>query len=588
MARTTLILQALLATVALAAAARSQSTSAPVAGFNKHVIIVYFNPADRTCLPDYRARIDRIMTEIQAWYRSEMQHNGCGPLTFPLERAADGKLVIHVVRGTRAYAEGEEITATELRDVQVKPALLKEGIDIEQEHVIIFANTVFVSDSPEEEAKILRSSSHYCGSGDHRHGTAWVTDYELLDTLNLPRKTPKILDGGTRPYGLGGYVVTYVGGVAHEFGHALGLPHNRETAEQHEQLGYALMGNGNYHLFAERAGLGQGDFLSKPHATILASHPLFKRDAQNADVEPQVMWRDIEFAQAAGAYMVRARVAANLPAYAVVAYHDPVTPRMDYDATSWVSMVNRDGRFEIRVEALEPGACELRLRCYLTNNTRSELSFRFTLAESLAIPVAMLARQALYELHARPAIEAKDAAALRAAIAKLAGADDIYLRRAQAHERLMTRPPTTQRALDAVAADVRDVLLATIKWESAEVGWEQPMVDREGDRPLESGRQLHDSGIYAHANSRYVYRLGGKWQRFTSAYGLQNYSDGSVVFVVKCDGVEKFRSTLMREWTEESVEIEVAGVATLELIVEDGGDGKWGDCGIWFSPRLTR
>jgi hypothetical protein len=114
------------------------------------------------------------------------------------------------------------------------------------------------------------------------------------------------------------------------------------------------------------------------------------------------------------------------------------------------------------------------------------------------------------------------------------------------------------------------------------------MCDRVGDDPLESGQQLHDTGIYAHANSRYVYRVGGKWKKFASAYGLQNFNDGAVVFVVKCDGQEKFRSALMKEWTEERVEVDLTGVNTLELIVEDGGNGKWGDCGIWFSPKLTR
>jgi hypothetical protein len=45
---------------------------------------------------------------------------------------------------------------------------------------------------------------------------------------------------------------------------------------------------------------------------------------------------------------------------------------------------------------------------------------------------------------------------------------------------------------------------------------------------------------------------------------------------------------MMDDWAEGRVEIDVSGVKQLELIVTDGGNGKWADCGLWFSPMLTR
>jgi len=376
--------------------------------------------------------------------------------------------------------------------------------------------------------------------------------------------------------------------VAHEFGHALGLPHNRETPEQLEALGYALMGSGNYHLFGERVGRDKGSYLSQAHATILSTHPLFTRSMQDIDVDAKVEWQDLSFAAGAGEYVVRGRVTTNLPAYAVVAYHDGVERRMDYDATSWVGPVSGTGRFEVRVGALAPGEYQLRLRCYLRNNTKQQLEYRFALDDTLKLPVAELERQTIYELHARPAIAARDAGALAGAVEKLAGTDDLLYQRARAYQRLWERPEAPGTPLAEIAADVTSVALSTVAWESAEVGWDRPMVDRIGTQPLESGARFHDQGIYAHANSRFVYKVDGQWRRFVSGYGLQNHSDGSVVFVVKCDGVEKFRSPMVKEWTEEQVEIDLTDVTTLELIVEDSGNGKWGDAGIWFAPRLER
>lgn len=572
---------------ALASDEGAASTAVKIRTPHQYVYIVYLNPADRECLPSYQERLDRVMTEIQTWYRDEMVRNGFAPMTFPLERDEDGKLVIHVVKSSRSYALGEEITTEEMRDNNVKPALLKEGIDVDQEHIIIFANSVFVEKRDNGIAYL--SSANYCGLGDHRSGTAWVTDAELLDPLNLDKKEPRILDGGERPYTLGGYNVTYIGGVAHEFGHALGLPHNKETEEQFEELGYALMGSGNYHLFGKRAGDEKESYLSKPHATVLSSHPLFRRDTTDIDVEPVCRFREIEFAPGDGEYIVSGRVEATPRAYAVVAYHDPLEHAMDYDATSWVGDVAEDGRFEVRVGALKPGDYGLRLCCCLVNGDKRDLGYRFTLDESLKIPAEALKRQTLYEIYARPAIDAKDPDAVLAAVEKLKGVDDVYARRAAAYYRVMTRTEVELQDLDALDASVREVPLSAVRWASAEVGWDRPKYDYLDDfTPLESGKQFHERGIYAHADSSYVYNLDGEWKRFTSGCGLQNEVQGSVVFVVKCDGEEKYRSKLLEDWTEERVDLDVTGVKKLELIVTDGGNGKWADCGIWFSPTLTR
>jgi len=349
------------------------------------------------------------------------------------------------------------------------------------------------------------------------------------------------------------------------------------------------MGSGNYHLFGKRAGDDKESYLSKAHATVLSSHPLFRRDTTDIDVEPDCKFREIQFASGKGEYIVRGRVEATPRAYAVIAYHDLMRYRVDYDSTSWVGNVDKDGRFEVRVGALKPGEYELRLRCYMVNGDKRDLGYRFTLDESLAIPAKALKRQTLYELYAGPAIDARDADALLAAIGKLKGVDDVYYRRAMAYHRVMTREPIEPKDLNALEATVREVPLSSVKWASAEVGWAEPKYDHIDDiTPLESGEQFHDRGIYAHADSSYIYNLDGKWKKFTSGYGLQNQVEGSVVFVVKCDGEEKVRSKLVEDWAEGHVDIDVTGVKQLELIVTDGGNGKWADCGLWFSPTLSR
>ncbi len=137
------------------------------------------------------------------------------------------------------------------------------------------------------------------------------------------------------------------------------------------------------------------------------------------------------------------------------------------------------------------------------------------------------------------------------------------------------------------------IAVADLKMESAQVGWGEPLrnrvlVEEEGTSLLEVGGTFYESGLYAHAPARYVLRLDGKWKRFTTRYGVQDGHDGSVVFVVKGDGKELFRSRVVRDHTVREQTVEVAKVTLLELLVEDAGDGASGDWGVWLDPQLRR
>jgi len=54
------------------------------------------------------------------------------------------------------------------------------------------------------------------------------------------------------------------------------------------------------------------------------------------------------------------------------------------------------------------------------------------------------------------------------------------------------------------------------------------------------------------------------------------------------DGEELFRSDLVRDFVERTVEVDLAGVELLELICEEGDGSNYADCSVWFSPELVR
>src|ERR1039458_9138812 len=69
------------------------------AGSKPPLLIAYFVPSDRTPIPGYVDRLDRVMTEVRGFYRRGMEAAGYGPMTFDLARDKEGKLSVYVVRG---------------------------------------------------------------------------------------------------------------------------------------------------------------------------------------------------------------------------------------------------------------------------------------------------------------------------------------------------------------------------------------------------------------------------------------------------------------------------------------------------------
>ena len=79
-----------------------------------------------------------------------------------------------------------------------------------------------------------------------------------------------------------------------------------------------------------------------------------------------------------------------------------------------------------------------------------------------------------------------------------------------------------------------------------------------------------------------------KWKRLTGKCGLPVQRGGSVVFVIRADGKEVFRSSKTKPGTIHPFDIDLENVKRLELVTEDGGDGKAADWGLWLGPILQR
>ena len=545
---------------------------------------VYFIPTDRQPEPDFRARLDRVMTEVQRFYRDGMERNGYGGMGFELDRDDAGALRIFEVNAKGPMRDYGRNDSGKVRR-EVKDALARQGLDIDREVIVIFQLLLVWQDGKAEEV------GPYVGAGgaSYGHGTAWVYDDAKLDAALLASKDPGGYYHG--PCSLGQFNTHYIGGIAHELGHAFGLPHDCQSEADLAARGSSLMGNGNHTYGMNLRGQGNGTFLSAASALPLSVHPLFT--GRTAQGPPPVSCRlaKLKAAFADGAILLDGQMEGGGLPTGIVALNNLTDKPGDYHAVGWACPVGADGRFALALGELTPGNWHLRLRAYGPRGDFQSFEFRYAVNPQGTPDLTPFA-EAIWLQRALDAFKAKDRDALKDIRAEAQGARDANaqtLAKLTHLDKLLadTRPPP---ALAGVTADT--ILLGDVAYESATVGWggalRNQVLAGEGGPLLEVGGAFFASGLYAHAPARHVYGLDGKWKTFDTKFGLQDGNGGTVVFVVKGDGKELFRSETIRGGAAREQKISVSGVRQLELIVEDAGDGNGSDWGVWLEPRLSR
>ncbi len=570
--------------VPLAVATLAEFHGPPPGQAERKLHIVYWTPSDREPQPQWRERLSRTMESTADFFEGELKRHGVPARRIPLDRAADGLVNIHIVKGVQPYSYYDVGSGAEIRG-ECLPTLRAAGIASERETIVIFCN-MSVWDS---EKRSMRQNSPYYAGGDVRGGTAWQVDSPLLDPLHLGEKAQHLQDGQYGRISLGRYNSIFVGGVIHELGHALGLPHNRERPDEAALFGTALMGSGNRTYGENLRGESKGSFLTLAHALRLASHPLFTGSMKALAEQPVAEFRDLAVRTEGRELEVRGRITGTPRIYAVAGYSDPAGGS-DYDATTASAIPDADGLFTLRFTALEPGKTgELRLvAAHVNGLTTQRGGLGYGVEAGGAIDItALQARLLLDPIASR--LQGADAATLIAALPAAEQGEGARLARS-----IATRMSLGAPGQDLLPAEVPDATtqlsLSDAKPAVQSVGWRKPAADRLPEAPfiLAAGGQLFERGLYAHAPARHVFMLGGKWARLTGACGIADGHRGKVTFVVRADGRELWRSGKKGAESIERYDVPLAGVAELELLVEDGGDGAGGDWGLWLEPMLAR
>jgi hypothetical protein len=562
----------------------------------KKLYVFYFTPSDRAPEPHYYERLTAILEDIQSFYRKGMKRCGFGPETFPLERDDQGKIIIHLVQGREPESKYHKPDGEKVAN-ECRPALEAAGISMDRETVLIFCNLA------RWNAKDGTFSHHspYYGLWTQTDGLCYAVDSVILDLDDITNKEPMLDDDEYGDMSLGKFNTIFIGGIAHELGHAFALPHCGERQDE-KVLGTSIMGVGNHTYHDELRGEGKGSFLAMGSAMHLAGRPLFNGSDKGMTGEGRLETCDLllttnvsrnDLTGKPDALRLAGTVIGSPPIYGVIAYFDSLRDG-GYHAPAATSVPDSQGRFAIEISDLAP--CEngeLRVEFCHANGAVSERHLSFTVNADGRADISQWQMRHVLESIAEAVADGRTNDAVTALRAlETSRAPDLTKRIALKLVGTLDDSPNPKPA--DVPMTTSKFALGDARPDSAKVGWLQPAANRV---PLDSGvrsplldcGRLYATGLYAHAPSQYVFDLGGKWNELNGEAGLHTLQQpyGSVIFIIKTDGKEVFRSDVIRGANKVRYKINVDGVKQLELIVDPNGQ-NYNDWGLWLDPTLSR
>ena len=547
--------------------------------------ICYWSPADREPQPAHRERLTRVMKHIQGFYAKQMAGYGFPGRSIKLGFDGRGLIDITMVKGTLRNTECSEQDPSDGRAIRADclKALKARGIDGERETLVIFCNLA-------EWDPVTRRMSHhspYYAAGNSTQGTAWQLDSPLLDADSLGVKDQFLDDGQYGRISLGKYNSIFVGGVCHELGHSLGLPHCKQCAGCREKKGTALMGSGNRTYGEDLRGESLGSFLTVGHALKLAAHPQFSGSVKEMAAPARVELDGWQFDARADGLEVRGQLRSALPVHAVIGYADPAGGD-DYDAEIAAAVPDANGRFKLLLphpEGRRSTTAELHFVAVCANGAATA-SVWSSQAKSFAVRVDGAGRLDVGGIAAVMAWETVEKArrtgqlaAGSPARAALPAAQQELLRRLDLPDTSAGKP-----APAAVPADCAEKPLSDCAPVRATTGWRGAHYDRTCDGGAlvgPEGPARH--GLWAHADAEHAYDLGGAWKRLKGSCGLLQNGHAQLTFTIVADG--------KTVWTSKRngggiFDLDVTGVKELVLSCKAKNmSNAWGG---WLEPVLAR
>ncbi|MDR2981176.1 MAG: NPCBM/NEW2 domain-containing protein [Puniceicoccales bacterium] len=542
-----------------------------------HVVYVTFK--DRPALENYHERYDHILKNIQAYYADQMRENGFPPLTFALDLDEQGKLIIHDAHVDMLMKDVTVRSSGPVSREAAKKVLAAKGIDIEKNHALVVC-------------QLEDGIGPYYGGGSYKNGTGWTCDQANLDPRNFLSKE---YFGGRYKASVGRNATIYIGGTAHELGHAFGMPHTQEGWE-YPDCGRSLMGSGNHTYGNDLRGEGKGSFLVPTDALMLAAVPLFNGvESPSSSYSASCTYKDVMLKPVKDGGVLSGTISAAKPCYAVIVHLDPPQGHSDYDANAAAGIPDSDGKFSVEIKRPGfKGYLEMRVTAFFTDGTRNRIAVpAWITEEGLTSPSweeksYFSAVVVPWEAHNYSLAKEK-----LAEVEKEYGNVPAVKKALPAWKKALNRTtPEWAGTAAEIAEETKTVSLVDCKPTKSRSGYDAVCWD--SMIPSDIGPQPHfikgapERFIMLHAVGHLTYDLGGKWEKLKTTAGMPFGRDGSIRIEVKGDDKVLFLSEVLKQGKTVDIDVSVKEVQTLQINIQDAGDGIGSDWAVIGDPVLSR
>ena len=317
--------------------------------------VVYFLGSDTEPVPDYERRLSELLLYLQQFYGREMQRHGYGARSFGLDIKSPGRVNIIEYKAKNPAAHYPYESGGGWKAAQELEEFFKADPDRKKsQHTLVIMPTW----NDEKNGPDNPGGVPFYGMGRN----CFALDYPAFDIKHLGQKTRE-----------GQLLTKWYGGLAHELGHGLNLPHNHQTASDGKKYGTALMGAGNYTFGTSPT------FLTPASCALLDACEVFSVTPAQKFYEgrPEVEIKDTAISFKGDQILISGSYKSpqTVKALNVYVQDPPYAVNQDYDAVSFSQRLGKkSGKFSMKIDKKELDG--------LTNN-EFRISLMFILANGL-------------------------------------------------------------------------------------------------------------------------------------------------------------------------------------------------------------
>ena len=317
--------------------------------------VVYFLGSDTEPRPDYERRLSELLLYLQQFYGREMQRHGYGARSFGLDIKSPGRVNIIEYKAKNPAAHYPYENGGGWKAAQELEEFFKANPDRKKsQHTLVIMPTW----NDEKNGPDNPGGVPFYGMGRN----CFALDYPAFDIKHLGQKTRE-----------GQLLTKWYGGLAHELGHGLNLPHNHQTASDGKKYGTALMGAGNYTFGTSPT------FLTPASCALLDACEVFSVTPAQKFYEgrPEVEIKDTAISFKGDQILISGSYKSpqTVKALNVYVQDPPYAVNQDYDAVSFSQRLGKkSGKFSMKIDKKELDG--------LTNN-EFRISLMFILANGL-------------------------------------------------------------------------------------------------------------------------------------------------------------------------------------------------------------